>query len=78
MQRRLECYGKLFPAALRASRGVRGKVFGYRVDHVGTVDPGRTLTTDVGAWHECLRCQDREGCYRLSVGTLLMRIAVGS
>lgn len=72
------CYGKMFPATLvkTANKEVRAKVFGYRVDHTGVVETGRTVTTDPKAWEECTECPDLDGCFRLSTGTLLMEIAV--
>ena len=72
------CYGKMFPPTLvrTANKEVRAKVFGYRVDHTGVVERGRTVTTDLEAWEDCTVCPDLESCLRLSTGTLLMEIAL--
>lgn len=72
------CYGKMFPSTLvkADNKEIRARVFGYRVDHTGVVETGRTVTTDREAWEECVQCPDLEGCFRLSTGTLLMEIAV--
>jgi hypothetical protein len=80
MERPSACYGKMFPATLvkTANRQVKAKVFGYRVDHTGVVETRRTVTTDREAWRECTRCPDLDNCFRLSTGTLLMEIALGS
>ena len=71
------CYGKMYPATLLkvANREVMGKVFGYRVDHSGVVETRRTVSTDLGAWEQCIQCPDFDSCYRLSAGTLLMELA---
>ena len=79
MKHPLACYGKMFPATLvkSANEDVRARVFGYRVEHTGMVETGRTVTTDRDAWEECSLCPSLDSCFRLSTGTLLMEIAVG-
>jgi hypothetical protein len=74
------CYGKMFPPTLvkTDNKEIRAKVFGYRIDHTGVVETGRRVITDLEAWGECSVCPDRESCFRLSTGTLLMEIALRS
>ena len=78
MQHPSACYGRMFPSVLvkTANEEVRGKVFGYRVDHTGVVPSRWTVTRDPQAWDECTTCRDLDGCFRLSTGTLLMEMAV--
>ena len=72
------CYGRMYPPTLvkTPNKEVKGKVFGYRVDHTGVVESRRTVTTDPDAWRECTQCPDLDGCFRLSTGTVLMEIAL--
>ena len=78
MQHPSTCYGKMFPATLvkAENQEVKGRVFGYRVDHTGVIATGRAVTVDREVWQECTQCHDFDGCFRLSTGTLLMEIAV--
>jgi len=78
MQHRSACYGKMFPATLvkTENQEVKGRVFGYRVDHTGVIATRRAVTVERAAWQECTQCKDLDGCFRLSSGTLLMEIAV--
>ena len=73
-----ECYGRMFPPLLveTANLDVRGKVFGYRIDHTGVVESARTVTADRDAWQGCTTCPEFDACSRLSNGTLLMQIAM--
>lgn len=73
-------YGGLFPETLvkASNQDVKSRVFGYHLDHHGVVESGRTVTTDRDAWHACTTCPELDGCYRLSVGRILMDIAVRS
>ncbi len=73
-----ECYGHLFPpvASLASNQDVAGAVFRYRVEQTGTVTTVRSTAVDSTAWDKCTACADFDTCYRLSVGTLLMDIAV--
>jgi hypothetical protein len=72
------CYGRIFPPTLvrTDNKEIRGKVFGYLVEHTGVVERGRTVTTDLQAWEECTLCPDPESCFRLSTGTVLMELAL--
>ena len=78
MQHTSACYGRMFPATLvkTENQEVKGRVFGYRVDHTGVVETGRATTVDRAAWQECTQCHDVDTCFRLSAGTLLMELAV--
>jgi len=51
---------------------ISGKVFGYP----GPVIRERTASFDREAWEECSACSDFDKCYRLSQGTLLMKLAL--
>jgi hypothetical protein len=48
MPETLSCYGGLFPETLvkAPNQDVKGRVFGYRLDHHGVVESGLTVTTD--------------------------------
>ena len=72
-----KCYGKMFPSVVEMAynRPVAGKVFGYEVDYHGQVAHRRDTTVDRNAWQKCLECPDLDGCYRLSIGTMLMELA---
>ena len=78
MNRVQECYGKMFPSVvgMAHNKAVAGKVFGYQLDYSGQVAQGRDTTVDGVAWEKCLECRELEGCYRLSIGTMLMDLAV--
>ena len=73
-----ECYGRMFPPTLleRADADVRGKVFGYRLDHTGVIESARRVTADRDAWQTCTICPEFDACSRLSAGTLLMEMAL--
>lgn len=78
MNGKQECYGKMFPSIVEMAhnRLVSGKVFGYEVDYPGQAAQKRDTAVDREAWQKCLECADLDGCYRLSVGTMLMELAV--
>ena len=78
MNGRPECYGKMFPSLVEMAhnRQVAGKVFGYELTYEGQVAARRAATLNRDAWERCLECRDLEGCYRLSVGTMLMDLAL--
>ncbi len=78
MNRVQECYGKMFPSDVEMAHNeaVAGKVFGYRLDYSGQVAQRRDTTVDAVAWEKCLECCELGGCYRLSIGTMLMELAV--
>ena len=80
MQQSPACYGRMFPSTLvrSANTEVRGRVFGYRIDHSGVVESQQVVSTDSEAWRECTKCPEVDSCFRLSTGTLLMEIAVRS
>ncbi len=78
MNREQECYGKMFPPVeeMAHNKGVRGKVFGYRMDYLGQVAQKRETIVDRDAWQKCMECRELDGCYRLSAGKMLMELAV--
>jgi hypothetical protein len=78
MNTKPECYGSMFPPliSLAHNESVAGKVFGYHIDQPGIAVTRRVVTTNREAWGHCLDCAEFDGCYRLSVGTALMQIAV--
>jgi hypothetical protein len=78
MKTKTDCYGKMFPDVthLAHNEPVRGKVFGYRVDYPGMVATNRVATANREEWQHCLECPEFEGCYRLSIGTVLMERAL--
>jgi hypothetical protein len=75
-----ECYGKMFPSIVEVvhDKPVAGRVFGFEADYSGQVARKRDATVNRDAWRECLRCRDFDSCYRLSMGTILMELAVKS
>jgi hypothetical protein len=80
MKTQADCYGRMFPDVVRIARNksVTGKVFGYRVEQPGIGVTNRTATVNHEEWEHCLKCPDFDGCYRLSIGTALMELAVKS
>ena len=73
-----DCYGKMFPSVvtLAHNRTVEGRVFGYRLNAPGIVRGTQTTKADTEVWRQCVTCPDFDGCYRLSVGQLLMEMAL--
>ncbi len=73
-----ECYGEMFPSleTVVQNRDVAGKVFGYRLNAPGIVSGPSAINTDGEAWERCLGCLTFDSCYRLSLGKLLMRMAL--
>jgi hypothetical protein len=80
MNREAGCYGKMFPSVVEMAynKMIIGKVFGYEVNYSGQVADKRSATVDREAWQKCLECCDLDGCYRLSTGTMIMELAVGT
>lgn len=73
------CYGRLFPPTLDASseEASCGKVFGFELLKAGGMwRNGRRITRDLAAWDECLKCPEFDGCYRLSLITLMFESAI--
>ncbi len=75
-----ECYGKMFPSVIEVAHdtSTAGRVFGYEVYYSGQVAHSRVITVNQDAWRQCLKCSYLDGCYRMSVGTMLMEFAVKS
>jgi hypothetical protein len=42
------------------------------------VATNRVATVDKEEWQHCLECPELDGCYRLSIGTMFMELAVKS
>jgi len=80
MESEKECYGRMFPSVLELShnRMVRGHVFGDKVECTGISTGDRSVVTDLDNWRACTDCSKLDRCYQLSVGQLLMEIAVRS
>ena len=72
------CYGHLFPsvAGLATNRNVAGAVFRYLIRQPGPMTTECSMEIDTGAWDRCTACPEFDTCYRLSVGSLLMDLAV--
>lgn len=77
MKSKANCYGKMFPDVMHMvhNEAITGKVFGYRVDHPGISVTHRATTINREQWQRCLECSELDGCYRLSIGTILMELA---
>ncbi len=74
-----KCYGAMFPETLHAQddQPVRGKVFAYQLVTAGGLwRSNRGVSADVQSWDECVECRELEHCYKLSLGKLLLEIAV--
>lgn len=80
MKTKPECYGKMFPPVVEMAHNeaVLGKVFGYRVDYSGGVANERAASVNHEQWDRCLNCPEFDSCYPLSIGTMLMELAVKS
>jgi len=75
-----ECYGKMFPSVIEIAHNtsIAGKVFGYELCYSGQAVQKRGITVSQDAWRECLKCLSMDDCYRMSIGTMLMELAVKS
>ncbi len=74
-----DCYGAMFPETLHAAndKPVRGKVFAYQLLTAGgTFRSDRRVSVDVPSWDECVECREFKGCYKLSLGRLLLEAAI--
>ena len=72
------CYGKIFPPVktLAHNKEVVGKVFSYRIQHDGMIADTPAMRVNRDAWENCTTCKDFDGCYRLSVATILMDMSL--
>ena len=77
MSSNLDCYGKMFPSVAGPVQDgtVRGKVFGFRLGVPGVVAP-RQAAVDLEAWQQCVACPSFDACHRLSIGSVLLEMAV--
>ncbi len=73
-----ECYGKMFPTVIGRPDNVTvaGEVFSYHIRHPGLTVTDRSVSVNHEAWRPCIACAEYESCYRLSVGRLLLEIAL--
>ncbi len=73
-----ECYGKMFPTVIGRPDNVTvaGEVFSYYIKHRGPMVTDRSVSVNHEAWRRCVACAEHESCYRLSVGRLLLEIAL--
>ncbi len=73
-----ECYGNMFPPVNRQPDNVpvTGKVFSYHVEHTGVMARDRAVSVDENAWRQCVKCDEYESCYRLSVSRLMLETAL--
>jgi hypothetical protein len=75
-----DCCGKMFPSVIEPPGNVTmvGKVFSYHISQPGPMATDRWVSVDRGAWRRCVTCEDYETCYRLSIGRLLLEIALSA
>jgi len=78
MNSKRPCYGEMFPSIVEMvhNRPINGKVFGYEMSYSGQVAQRQGATVNHDAWQECLRCSCMDDCYRVSIGRMLMELAV--
>ncbi len=78
MSREQEGYGMMSLRwwEMAHTKVVAGRVFGYQLDYSGQVAQRRDATADRDAWEKCLDCPELDGCYRLSMGTMLMELVL--
>jgi hypothetical protein len=76
----MECYGKMFPPVTQPGHNttVKAKVLGYTIEHPGIMTTGTSICADQAAWRGCQACPEYESCYRLSLGKLLLEIALAA
>jgi hypothetical protein len=70
----------MFPAVAKPPHNIEvaGKVLSYRIEHPGMMPTGHTLNIDRESWQRCLECKEFEGCYRMSIGKLLVDSALSA
>jgi hypothetical protein len=73
-----ECCGKMFSTVIGRpdNVAVAGEVFSYYIRRPGLMATDRSVSINHGAWRRCVACEGYETCYRLSVGRLLLEIAL--
>ena len=73
-----KCYGNMFPSVVEMTYNspIAGRVFGYDMQYSGQVAQRRSATVNNEAWKHCLKCPDLDACYRLSIGKMLMEVAI--
>jgi hypothetical protein len=80
MDTNLKCYGTMFPPVAKPAHNIEvaGRVLSYRIEHPGMMPTGHTLTIDRESWGHCLECEEFDGCYRISIGKLLVDAALSA
>ena len=74
-----ECYGAMFPDVLNPEQDkpVSGKVFSYELRRAGGLfRSGRSFSTKVQEWDNCVQCPEFEHCYRLSMARTMLQTAI--
>ena len=72
------CYGKLFPSHSWRQPGKERPdgVFGFEFQQPGSVTIPPDVTVDLRAWDRCVECDDFATCQQLSMGKLMLEMAV--
>ncbi len=74
-----DCYGAMFPPTLHidGDRPMRGQVFACQLLRAGgAFRSDRRVAADMEKWDECVGCDDFDHCYKLSLGKLMLEVAV--
>ncbi len=73
------CYGTMFPDLdrLQYNQPLEGRAFRVLVQSSGIGVQRRTTEVKRKGWEECVACPHYRDCYDLSVGKLLLHMAVG-
>ena len=54
-----------------------GKAFSFQIENLGLARGQRSVNVDIQEWDDCLRCDEFDHCYKLSMGTLTLQSAIG-
>lgn len=76
---RKQCYGAMFPDVLHPDQDtpVSGKVFSFELRRAGGLfRSGRSYSTRIDEWDDCVRCPEFEHCYRLSMAKITLQTAI--
>jgi hypothetical protein len=74
-----QCYGNIFPdfAGSKINQSLRGRVFSTLIQSVGIGIQSRSSKVDLEQWENCTECEHYRTCYDLSLGQLLVSMAIG-